>query len=471
MSREVQLFKTTLLLIFGTFLPRILNLVTTPLLTSYTTDGEFGFINLLTTTILSFVIPICTLQIEQACYRYLKDAKTHKDRVTVITTSFALLIVMMVIAGTICLFIPFGIEISYFNYLLIAYLWIEILVQILRFILRAFGMYQQYTILAALVVIVNFVTLFSCLVIFKLGFMSALIALTVADFVGLIYILWVTKFFQYIKFDAFDKDLLKVMVRYVLPFVPNSIAGYVNMLSDQWIIVSVLGLGANGIYSMANKIPSILNLIYPAFNVAWTDSAVETIKDKDYASYYKGIFVNVFNFLSVSALGLITITPILFDFLNKSEALASAIQYIPILIIAFYFQCFTMFFSSILIALKESKFIYKTTLIAAIVNVILNILFMKKFGIYTAVLSTLISNFILAQLRYKFIDQTICRLKVPKRLIGLTIILFIIVSLFTLSNSIILQVFNYLIVIVFAYIMLSDLIIILLKKMKKKLRG
>ena len=85
MSREKTLVKNTLIMALGTFLPRIINLLTTPIITSATTDAQYGQLDLVTTTILSFIVPLCTLQIEQALFRFLVDAKSEKEQRRVIT--------------------------------------------------------------------------------------------------------------------------------------------------------------------------------------------------------------------------------------------------------------------------------------------------------------------------------------------------------------------------------------------------
>lgn len=470
MSRENKLVKTTMILILGTFLPRLINLATTPILTKYTSGSEFGFINFLTTTILSFVIPVSTLQLEQACFRYLVEAKTFRDKARIITSALCLIFIIMIFAAFVCLLIPFDINISYFTWLLILYIWIEILVQMLRFILRAFSMYKHYSFLAAIAVFVNFIVLYICLVFYDMGFIGALIALTIADVVGLVYIVITTRFWIYIKPSLFDFELLKDMLRYALPFVPNSIAGYVNTLSDQWIIISVMDLTANGIYTMAAKIPSILNLIYPAFNLAWTESAISSLEDNDYQKYYNKMFLTIYCMLSAGTVCLIAISPQLFDILNQSESLMSAMLYIPILIVAYYFQCFGQFFSSIYIALKMSKSVLRSTVYAAVVNVVLNIIFIKYFGLYAAVFSTLISNFILAATRYFEINNRYCKLSIPKRLIQGTVVIFVLMSIIALSDNNILYIINYIIAGLFSYVLVSDILKTMILSVKKKLR-
>lgn len=470
MSRENKLIKSSLILLLGTFLPRIINLITTPLLTKYTTGGEFGFINFLTTTILGLVIPICTLQLEQACYRYLISAKTHKEKCKVITSIMLLIFAIMIVVAGVCLIIPFNVDIDYFNYLIIAYIWVGILVQMLRFILRAFSMYKHFSYLSIIAVVTNFIILYVCLVILKMGYISSLISLTLSEIIVFFYIIFSIKFWRFIKPTYFDFNLLKEMLYYVFPFIPNVVAGYVNNLSDQWIIVSMLDLTANGIYTMANKIPSILNLIYPAINVAWTESAINSLEDKDYKKYYNKMFKSIFCLLTSVTLCLMAISPIFFSFLNQSESLNDAILYVPILIVAVYFLCFSQFFSSIFIAFKLSKNVLHSTLSAAIVNVILNLMFIKVLGIYAAVLSTLISNFILAAIRYIEINKKHCRLHLPRKTIIAVSILFIVTGFLSLSNNNILIGVNIGLSLIVSYILIGDMSKVLFRSVLKKLR-
>ena len=88
MSREKTLVKNTLIMAIGTFLPRIINLLTTPIITGTTTDAQYGQLDLVTTTILSFIVPLCTLQLEQALFRFLVDAKSVNEQKRVITNDF-----------------------------------------------------------------------------------------------------------------------------------------------------------------------------------------------------------------------------------------------------------------------------------------------------------------------------------------------------------------------------------------------
>ena len=70
------------------------------------------------------------------------------------------------------------------------------------------------------------------------------------------------------------------MLEYCKPLIANAIAWWVNNTSDRYIVIFFCGLAENGIYSVASKIPSILNLFQSIFSQAWSLSAVRDF-DKD----------------------------------------------------------------------------------------------------------------------------------------------------------------------------------------------
>ena len=107
--------------------------------------------------------------------------------------------------------------------MIIGYIWIEIIATTSRFVLRAFSKYKEYSILAALVVIVNFVVVSVCLLWLKTGYIGVLIALVAADVVGFIYVLCVCNIFKFFNFKYFSSEYALKMLGYALPFVPNMV--------------------------------------------------------------------------------------------------------------------------------------------------------------------------------------------------------------------------------------------------------
>lgn len=98
-------------------------------------------------------------------------------------------------------------------------------------------------------------------------------------------------------------------------------------------------------------------------------------------------------FLKAVTLGLIAIMPFAFPILID-KSYQAAYEYIPILIIAIYYTNMSSFYGGIFTAYKDTKVMGMTTVVAAIINVGINFIFMTKYKIYAAAFSTLIANLV-----------------------------------------------------------------------------
>lgn len=468
MSREKSLIKNTLIMAVGTFLPRIINLLTTPIINGSTTAGQYGQIDLVTSTILSFIVPLCTLQLEQALFRFLVDAKSLKEQKQTITNGYLIIFLMMLIAGIVCWFVPIDMFEGSLKFFIIGYIWIEIIATTSRFVLRAFSKYKEYSILAALVVVVNFIIVAICLLYLKTGYIGVLIALIAADVIGFLYVLCVCNIFKYFSFKYIEAEYAIKMLNYALPFIPNQVSWYINQLSDRWIINIFLGASSNGVYALANKIPSIVTILYPAFNLAWTDSATRSVNDPDSAIYYNRMFKMLYCIVSAGTVLLLAVSPFIFMVLCQNESLQIAFMYTPTLILAMYFYCFSQFFGSIYVAVKSAKNMAITTTAAAIINIVINVACINLIGVQAAVISTLIANLFLAGYRLVDLNRHYCRLKINKRLTTLTIVVFIVSMLLAWSGDMKLWIANIVFATIFAYFISGDIFIKMIRSFIKK---
>ena len=152
----------------------------------------------------------------------------------------------------------------------------------------------------------------------------------------------------------------------------------------------------NGIYSAAHKIPTLLLLVTTLFYQAWQMSAIENKDDRDLSGYYKQVYGAYSSLLFIAAAGLIMIvkpfTYILVD--NDPEKnFVFGYHYTPILIIAMIFQCLCQFLSSIYNVRKKSVNSMVTSIVAAVVNIVLDILLIPRLGAYGAAIATMTAYF------------------------------------------------------------------------------
>lgn len=394
-----ELMKNTIIIAIGKFSTQVISYLLLPLYTSILTTSEYGIYDFLVTACI-FIVPFITLLMEESMFRFLIDEDTDTGKKKVMSNACIYSILSMIV-WCIILFIILCILKYKYTLVFVLYIISCIFITLTNSITRGMGKLKLYSlsnfILSMLTIILNILLI----AVIKLGVNGLLYATIIANVITSLFIFFKLKIYSYINLKYVNKKKLKEMVTYSYPLVPNSIGWSIINISDRIIVTLFLGSSSNGIYAMANKFPNIMNTFSSFFFTAFKENASKVIKKKDYEDYYNNILNIVHNsFIAISLL-LITIIPFVFNiFINKS--FNEAYMYIPILVIALYYGNMSGFYGSLFVAFKETKLIGKSTVIGAIINIIVNLALIKFIGIYAAVISTLLSNYVVnAYRKYK----------------------------------------------------------------------
>ena len=258
---------------------------------------------------------------------------------------------------------------------------------------------------------------------------------------------------------------MKEMIKYSIPLVPNSLSWTIINLSDRLVISHEMGTSANGIYSMAYKFPTLMDTIYGFFYTSWKESSAKAINDNDKHEFFNKIFRLLSKMMFSISIGIIACMPLVFNIFIK-EAYREAYMYIPILIIATYYNNMSGYFGGIFSAYKDTKIMGTTTIIAAVVNLVVNILLIKFIGIYAAAISTLISCMVVYYYRKIKVSKYI-KLENPNMIVG-GILLILSLFAYYLNDRVIIKLINFVIIGIYAIINNKEIIIMLTKQLKLK---
>ena len=439
MSREGKLAKNTLIISIGTFLPKLASFITLPILTGYLTQVEYGTYDLIT-ILVSLLLPAATLQIQTAAFRFLIDVRDNEIDIKEIITNITVFIApTSLIALVVLYFCLFGHSVIIRLFICLYFL-VDIVVNTTRQICRGLNNNLDYSISAILSALGKMVFAVICVRYLRLGLLGTVISLFVSSLFSLIYLLAKTKLYQYIDFRSFNMDKLKEMLKYSWPMVPNSMSAWIMRVSDRFVITIFMGVSANAVYSVANKIPSLLTLAQNTFTMAWQENASIVSKDKDASEYYSSMFRMMFDLMAGFFGLLIAATPVLFKILIRGNY-ADAYYQIPILFLGMFFLSISTFLGGIYVAYKESKSVGITTIVAAACNLILDLATIKWIGLYAASGSTLMSYIFL--FIYRIIDiQKIVRVKYNRKHIILVLILMVTESVLCFQQKRILNMIN-----------------------------
>jgi len=168
--------------------------------------------------------------------------------------------------------------------------------------------------------------------------------------------------------------------------------------SDRYVILFFIGAGANGIYNVAQKIPSIVNIVYNIFMQAWQISAIEERDSEDNAKFQSTVFRYIFVVLAIASSLIAASAYPVYTFL-MSSVYEGSWQPVAMLSLANLFSCIAAFFGTTYVVTKESKKAFSTTAIGAVINIALTLVFVPPFGIMGAAGATAISYAVIAIVR------------------------------------------------------------------------
>lgn len=400
MSREGKLVKNTAILSLGNFLPKLASTVVLPILTGCLTKAEYGTYDLIT-VLVSLLLPAVTLQIQTAAFRFLIEHRGNTQQEKKIVTNiymftFPICMVVMVIM----FFVLFKLSVLK-RILICIYFLTDIFEKTSSQVVRGLAKNKDYSISAILGSIGRLLFAVVFVKYLHWGLEGATLCLIAATGVHALYLLFKTNLFAMIQPSLFDKKLLKEMIQYSWPMVPNSLSIWVMRVSDRLVVTHFMGITANAVYSVANKIPSLLTVAQNTFTMAWQENASIVSKDEDAPKYYSDMFKAIYDFMAGAFGLLIAMTPLLFKLLIKGDY-EEAYYQMPLLFLGMFFCSLVGYLGGIYVAYKKTKSIGVTTTFAAICNLVIDLTTIHFIGLYAASGSTLISYFILFV--YRMID-------------------------------------------------------------------
>ena len=468
MNKNKELVKNTIIIFIGKFCTQFITLLLLPLYTHFLSTEDYGYIDLIQ-TYLTFFIPLILLKIDAGIFRFLIDARKSEEEKNKIITNGIFIMFVELIISTILFAVAVKIfSIKYSILIVMNLISLSVLTFLLQ-IVRGIGKNKQYSFSSIIAAIVTIVLNLIFLVGFHKNGKYVLIASLISNIICTIYLLIVNKILKNVKIKYIDKKIIKDLLKYSIPMIKNELSWWIVHVSDRTIISYALGVAANGIYSVSCKFSNILSSIFNIFNLSWQESAALHINDTDKDEFFSNVINKVFNLFICFCIGILACLPFVFELLIK-DSYREAYKYVPILLLANIFSVLIGLIGSIYVAKKMTKEVAKTTMIAAIINLTIDIALIKVIGIYAAAISTLVSYMLLAI--YRYIDvQKYVKVKIPIKNIVVNSIIFILVVVLYLYNNIALNVINLLLCILYAIIVNKELLIEFKKVIGKKVKN
>lgn len=400
MNKYRKLFSNTLIFAIGSFGSKILLLLLTRLYTANLNPGDNSTKELLELTA-NFLIPVITFSIADAVIRYGLDKNFDNRRVftSACMAELAGVVLLLVLSPPLNL-LPYA---DGFVILLVIYCTTSGFRQVAQQFVRARGLVRLFALDGILATLTLFLLNVLFLATLHMGIRGFLLAVILSDLLSGLFLWSVAGLRRYFGLHYWDSRIAKTMLRFSVPLIPSALLWLVTGFSDRLFLrympgpSGLVGETAAGIYGISAKIPNLISTVSTVFFQAWNMSAIEEVGSRDRGRFYQRVFEAYQSFMFIAAVFLIVFVRVLSDILINSQnypEYATAFRYTPVLIVAVTMMCFNQFLSSVYTATQNTTHSFWTALVAAVINIVLNIFLIYTMGIIGAAIATFVSYFV-----------------------------------------------------------------------------
>lgn len=431
MNKYRKLIGNTLIFAIGQTSAKILGFLLIRIYTAVLTPDQYSTAELLYNT-LNILYPIVSFSMADAILRFGAD-KSYDIRKVYSSANILLFAGMTVFALTLPLWNMLSLYRNY-TLLLFVYCLFSSFRQLAAQCTRAAGKVKLFAVDGIIAVFTQFICNLIFMVHFDMGINGYILSFICSDAFSVIFLYTAGRLYKLNKFRYTDRSIIKEMLKYSLPLIPTYLLWWITSSSDRIFVIKMEGSEVNGVYAAAYKLPTLLMFLTTMFYQAWQLSSVEEKDSSDLRDFYSNVFNIYSSLIFFAAAFLILFAGPITGILLSGETYSDAEKYTDILIISMVFQCFCQFLSSIYSVKKKSGKSCITALVAAITNIILNLILIPVWGVYGAAIATAASYFICFIIRAadtrKYIPFKINTLKV-----AINSVLLIIMAVISINQS------------------------------------
>jgi O-antigen/teichoic acid export membrane protein len=226
---------------------------------------------------------------------------------------------------------------------------------------------------------------------------------------------------------------IKYILFYSVPLLPSNLSGIILGHFDRMMINKAVSSSAAGIYSLGYKIALLLNIVIFLTKRAYLPDFFKFMNRKEYRKLFS-MEKKVFGLIAISALTLILFSKEIIVLL-ADEKFHEAIKVVPIIVIGYFFYAIGSMYSKYVIYTKKTIYFSIIALSGGFLNIILNSIYIPKYGYVAGAYTTLVSFVFTAFLNWFFVKVVLRQKTTPLSIIcSITAIFIVFSGLYFLLN-------------------------------------
>ncbi|WP_349671671.1 flippase [Lacrimispora sp.] len=197
----------------------------------------------------------------------------------------------------------------------------------------------------------------------------------------------------------------KYALVFSLPLIPHYLSGTILNQADRLMIASMVGKSEAAIYSVAYTVAMMMTVITNAINSSFIPYSFKELKRNSYQRIRKSSEFLLLLVAILCILAMIFCPEIISVF--ASEEYSDAIWVMPPIAASVFFMFLYTLFGNIEFYYEKTKFVAISSCLSAVINIILNSIFIRIYGYYAAGYTTLVCYILYSLMHYLFYKKII----------------------------------------------------------------
>ena len=396
------LLGNTLVFALGGLAVKAVSLVLMPLYTTALTAGEYGTAELLNSAI-EIVLPLLSLGVVEALYRFSIDDDVPKDEL--FADSLVVLGCGVVCTGVACALgsVLWNMEHAAAFFALFCSVCVF---KATTQLARGLGHVRRFVAYGLINALAMVVSTYLLLVRAHTGIEGYLWSYTIGYLVGGLVAFLGSAEYRLLAPFRLDRALLRRMLVYSLPLVPNLLSWWLVSVSGRYVVLWGSGVVAAGLFTAASKMPALVNIVASVFQQAWQYSTAREINSPDRGAFF-GVVMRGYSLATLTVAGLVIALNRPISRVMLQAEFAEGWRYVPLLMLVASFGVISIFFESFYQALKNSGVLMASTALGAGVNVVLGVALVPFMGPWGAGLAGAVAYLLVLVVRARDLRRRI----------------------------------------------------------------
>ena len=366
MGGKGRFVKNSLLFMLGSGLSKVLGIIMLPLYTTQIPTADYGAYDI-SLTLITIVSSVAYFELWSAVLRYMYDQANDEGRASVVRSGLVLMcgatLLFMVFGCMLCLALSLG-----HPGWLLAYGVASSMSTFFCFVARGYGKNREFTVSGVMSSVVIAAANVGLIFGLHIDYSALYISYVIGAAVQCLYLGYAVDIVRVLRQSRSDYSLTKSLLGFAAPLCLNTASYWLLSSASRLVLNCMCGDAASGVFSVGNKFGQVIVLATTCFAYAWQDLSFSASSKGVDGAFFTRACRQYFVFLSAAFAVLLPLLRVVFPFFVKGSY-GEAVEVVPLALVVALVSGYSGFVGNIFYAIKKTKTITISTVVAGVVAV------------------------------------------------------------------------------------------------------